>query len=121
MATYAGYQAGGLLGAFIATLSLIAPAFFFILLVTKFLENFSEHPLVKSAFYGIRPAVAALIGYAVFELLKISLLATSSKNQILPWVLLIAFLFLMEAKPLKKCHPLLWIVLGACAGIVFQL
>lgn len=121
MATYAGYQAGGVLGALVATLSLVAPAFLFILLIAKFLENFSEHPLVKASFYGIRPTVAALIGYAVFELIKISLLSNSSPSSILPWFLLILFFFLMEAKPFKTLHPLFWIVFGAGLGVVFGL
>ena len=65
MATYAGYNAAGVPGAIVATLALTAPAWIIIILIAKFLENFSENRNVKAAFYGIRPAVAALIGYAV--------------------------------------------------------
>ena len=67
MATYAGYNAAGVLGAVVATLALTAPAWIIIIVIAKFLENFSENTNVKAAFYGIRPAVAALIGYAVWE------------------------------------------------------
>ena len=70
MATYAGYNAAGIPGALIATLSLTAPALIIIIIIARFLENFSENPTVKAVFYGIRPTVAALIGYAVWELLK---------------------------------------------------
>ena len=62
MATYAGYNAAGVLGAVVATLALTAPAWIIIIVIAKFLENFSENTNVKAAFYGIRPAVAALIG-----------------------------------------------------------
>ena len=83
MATYAGYQAAGIPGALIATLSLTAPALVIIVLIARFLENFSENPTVKAVFYGIRPTVAALIGYAVWELLQITMVcATDGQTQI---------------------------------------
>ena len=81
MATYAGYNAAGVLGAIVATLALTAPAWIIIILIAKFLENFSENTNVKAAFYGIRPAVAALIGYAVWELIKIAIV-TSAEGRI---------------------------------------
>ena len=39
MATYAGYNAAGVLGAIVATLALTAPAWIIIILIAKFLEN----------------------------------------------------------------------------------
>ena len=124
MATYAGYQAAGIPGALIATLSLTAPALVIIVLIARFLENFSENPTVKAVFYGIRPTVAALIGYAVWELLQITMVcATDGQtrlNLISITVCLIAFIF-MQIKPLKKLHPLVWIIMGAINGILFQM
>lgn len=73
MATYAGYHAAGIPGAFVSTLALVTPAVIIIIIIARFLENFSENKTVKAIFYGIRPTVAALIGYAVFELIKITL------------------------------------------------
>ena len=55
MATYAGYNAAGIPGALIATLSLTAPALIIIIIIARFLDNFSENPTVKAVFYGIRP------------------------------------------------------------------
>lgn len=60
MATFAGYHAAGIPGALIATLALTAPALIIIILIAKFLENFSENQTVQAVFYGIRPTVAAL-------------------------------------------------------------
>lgn len=65
MATYAGYNAAGIPGAVVATLSLVAPALVIIMVIAKFLADFNENKTVQAAFYGIRPTVAALIGYAV--------------------------------------------------------
>ena len=43
MATYAGYHAGGILGAFIATLSLVLPSLIIIIIIARFLANFSNN------------------------------------------------------------------------------
>lgn len=124
MATYAGYNAAGVLGAIVATISLTAPAWIIIIMIAKFLENFSENTNVKAAFYGIRPAVAALIGYAVWELLKIALISAAEGkleiNLINAAVCIITFA-LLQIKKLGKLHPLAWIAAGACIGIVLKM
>ncbi len=124
MATYAGYNAAGVPGAIVATLSLTAPALVIIVIIAKFLENFSENPTVKAVFYGIRPTVAALIGYAVWELLKIALISTvggvTQIDYTSVFICLGAFA-LLQVKQLKKLHPLVWIAAGAVIGIVFKM
>ena len=124
MATYAGYNAAGILGALVATISLTAPAWIIIIMIAKFLENFSENANVKAAFYGIRPAVAALIGYAVWELLKIALVSAAEGkmeiNLINAAVCIVTFA-LLQIKKLGKLHPLVWIAAGACIGIVLKM
>lgn len=124
MATYAGYNAAGVLGAIVATLALTAPAWIIIILIAKFLENFSENKNVKAAFYGIRPAVAALIGYAVWELLKIALVsAAEGKIQVnmVNAIVCVAAFALLQIKKLGKLHPLAWIAAGACIGVVLKM
>lgn len=124
MATYAGYNAAGVLGAIVATLALTAPAWIIIILIAKFLENFSENKNVKAAFYGIRPAVAALIGYAVWELLKIALVsAAEGKLQVnmVNAIVCVAAFALLQIKKLGKLHPLAWIAAGACIGVVLKM
>lgn len=124
MATYAGYQAAGIPGSLVATLALTAPALIVIIIIAKFLENFSENPTVKAAFYGIRPAVAALIGYAVWELLKIALITVENgvtEINYLNVVICLVTLALLQIKKLGKLHPLVWIVAGAVIGIIFQM
>lgn len=124
MATYAGYNAAGVSGAIVATLSLTAPAIIIISIIAKFLENFSENTTVKSVFYGIRPTVAALIGYAVFELLKIAIMTTVNGQIELDYLsisICIIAVALLQVKQLKKLHPLIWILAGAVIGIVFKM
>lgn len=124
MATYAGYNAAGIPGALVATLSLVAPALIIIVVIAKFLENFSENPTVKAVFYGIRPTVAALIGYAVFELLKIALVTVSGGKthiDLTNLIICVAVFGLLQIKKLGKLHPVIWIIAGALVGIVLKL
>lgn len=121
MATYAGYNAAGVPGAIVATLALTAPALIIIVLIAKFLENFSENKNVKAAFYGIRPAVAALIGYAVWELLKIAIVSVVEGNvqvNVVNVTVCVVTFALLQVKKLGKLHPLVWIAAGACVGVV---
>ena len=70
MATYVGYHmgcntvlgpAGGILGAVIATLGLVAPSIIVILIIARFLQKFRHSRTVEAAFQGLRPASTALI------------------------------------------------------------
>lgn len=124
MATYAGYHAAGVPGALVATLSLTAPALIIIVVIAKFLDNFSENPTVKAVFYGIRPTVAALIGYAVWELLKIALITTANGQVQINYVSVVICLgtfALLQIKKLGKLHPLFWIIFGAVIGIILKM
>ena len=124
MATFAGYHAAGIPGALVATLSLVAPALIIITIIAKFLENFRENKIVTAVFYGIRPAVAALIGYAVWELLKIALVITTDGQTQIDYtglvICAITFL-LLQIKTLEKLHPIVWIAGGAVIGILFKM
>lgn len=124
MATFAGYNAAGIPGALAATLALVAPALIIIIVIARFLENFSENTIVKSVFYGIRPVVAALIGYAVWELLKITLFTvtgTGTTIDITNVVVCIVVFLLLQIKQLGKLHPIIWIIGGAIVGIVLKM
>lgn len=124
MATYAGFQAAGIPGALLATFSLVLPSIVIIMVIARFMQNFSDNAIVKAVFTGIRPTVAALILYAVVELSKISLLVATDSgyqpNYISITICVVMFIF-MEIPKLKKLHPLVWIAAGAVIGIVFQL
>jgi len=61
MATYVGYETGGILGALSSTVGLIAPSIVIILVIAKLLLKFHENPLVKTTFSYLRPAVIGTI------------------------------------------------------------
>ena len=124
MATYAGFHAAGIPGATLATLSLVSPAIIIIVIIAKFMSDFSENHYVRSAFYGIRPMIAALIGYAVWHIAVITFADLSGPTPVFHYSsigICIAVFLLLQWKPLKKLHPILWIACGAILGILFQL
>lgn len=123
MATYAGYSAGGVLGGIVAVLGLVFPSVIIIILIAKFLKNFGEYPIVKKVFYGIRPAVAALIAYAVYGIIRTSLFADSgdiTTIYVYPAIFAAVAFLLMFIPRLKRLHPVFWIALAAVVGIVFR-
>lgn len=61
MATYVGYQQGGLLGAFLATVGVVLPSFVIILIVAALIKNLLKFPTVKAFISGMRPALGGLI------------------------------------------------------------
>lgn len=132
MATYVGFETGGIPGAVIATLGLICPSVIVILIVAAFLKKFRENPYVESVFYGLRPASTGLIAAAGWGVVCISLItaqwaiAGDSLNVQLAvnWkcVLVAAAVWgFTHWDKTKKLHPVVWIGLSAVAGIVLGL
>lgn len=120
MATYAGFQAAGILGGLAATLALALPSVIIIILIAKFLTNFSEKPMVKAVFSGVRPAVTALIAAAIWGLFRVVLVTETGTLAVKPLVLCAVVFVMMQLKPLKKLHPAVWLLAAAVVGIVFQ-
>ena len=72
-ATYVGYEAAGLGGAFAATFGVILPAFIIVSLVCRTIQKFRDSRIVNGALAGVRPATMGLIGAAAVTLIKPSL------------------------------------------------
>ena len=131
MATYVGFVTAGVPGSVIATLGLATPCVIVILLIAAFLKNFRENPLVKNAFYGLRPASTGLIASAGLSVLLVALFKNSPALRVdmlslLSWnwkavVLMAILLYLTRVcKKTKKLHPIVFIGISAAAGVLFQ-
>lgn len=129
MATFAGFHTAGVLGGILATLGLIAPSIIIICIVAKLLKQFKDSPLVAALFYGLRPAVTALIASAGLSIFVTALFHTDALTGKhmdvpaffnLPCILLFAILYILSNR-YKKLHPIVWIAAAAVIGIVFQL
>ncbi len=124
MSTYAGFQTLGLFGGLVSTLGLVLPSLIIIMLIAKFLENFSQNRYVKAAFQGIRPAVTALIGAAVLNLCRVSLF-TETGGRLTPImgsvIVAVAAFGLLQIKKLGRLHPVVWFLAGAALGLIFKM
>lgn len=129
MATYAGFHVDGVLGGIVATLSLVLPSILVILIVAKFLDRFNDSKLVKWSFYGLRPAVAGLIGVATLEVFKVSILNVTRFQETgeilqlfnLKSLALFAVVFILfRFKKLSNIHPIVYILGGAVVGVLFR-
>ncbi len=135
MATYVGYQVGsdygialGILGGLVATLGLITPSIIVILIVSRVLAKFRDSKIVEYAFYGLRAASLGLVASACLGVAKIAyykpdlmaeagsiFMAIDYKSIIL------SILIFAGIKCFKKVHPIVFIVIAAAVGIVFQM
>ena len=127
MATYVGFVTRGIPGAIISTLGLVTPSVIVILIIAAFLKAFRHNRYVEAAFYGLRPASAGLIFGAMFTVFAGSLLhldlwsGPESLLSVLNYRAILLFLVLSVAiRKLPKVHPIVFIGVGALAGIVFQ-
>ncbi len=121
MATYAGVNAGGTAGALCSTIGLVMPSVIVILIVARMLNKFNNSRIVQNAFAGLRPAVVGLIAAAGLELMKVSLLnleaAKIAEMFNLKAIVLYAAILIPVIK-FKKLHPIVFIGIGALAGII---
>ena len=61
MATFIGASQGGVLGALCATLGVVLPSFFIILLIAALIHDLLKYAGVEAFLSGVRPCVVALI------------------------------------------------------------
>ena len=80
--------------------------------------------IVNDAFYGIRPAVAALIATVVIGLIQDAFYKpdTGLTAALIPPAILFLVIFVMlQFKKLKKIHPVFWFAGAAVVGIVLKM
>ncbi len=127
MATYAGFQAGGLLGGILATVGLVMPSVIIVICVARVLEQFKNSELVQQIFTVLRPAVTGLIAVAGFEVFKLSLFNVEMFGESgrifdlfnLKAMIIFAGLYYSAVK--VKKHPIFYIVIGALVGVILGL
>lgn len=130
MATYVGFVTGGVGGAVVATLGLIAPSILIILIIAAFLKAFRDSKYVDGAFYGLRPASTALIASALVTVAKVAFFSSQNFGDLtavlhgVEWkaVILAAVLLLLTryVPRVKSWHPIVFIGLSAAVGVIFR-
>ena len=108
VATFAGFKTAGILGAAIATASVILPSFIIVIIISKLLEQFKHNKYVQSVIYTLKPAgcgLLAAIGVDMFI----------DNINLLGMVLLVC---LFVASITEKRDPLFYLAVSAVVGLV---
>lgn len=109
-ATFVGYKTAGVPGAISAALGAVMPSFLIILAIAMFFTTISENKVVEYIFAGIRPAVVALIIFALVKLVKSMGINVANISISVAVVLLILLL---------DFHPIFAIILCGIMGFFF--
>lgn len=116
----------GIPGSLVATLGLVLPSIVIIIIIAHFLKQFSDSPVVKAIFTGLKPAVAALILCAALNLVNVSVInlsafqASGSLMDLFPLKNIILFAVLLFLTTKMQKHPIVWIALSAAVGVLLQ-
>jgi chromate transporter len=108
-ATFVGYNVGGLFGAFISTLGVVAPSLLVVLILASVFINYQEDRRIRNIFMGIRPVVVALIVSAAFALGRIAI--QDLRSIIIGVVVFMILRF-------RKIHPVLVVLAAGVFGIL---
>ncbi|MCJ8160302.1 chromate efflux transporter [Acinetobacter zhairhuonensis] len=109
LATYIGWLMHKTMGALVAGLLFILPSLFLIIGLSWIYIQFGDVPFIAGLFYGIKPAVTAIVFHATYRIAKRSL-----KNRIL-WI--IAAMAFISIFILKLPFPLI-ILAAALLGFI---
>lgn len=102
-ATFIGYKVMGILGAIVATISVILPSFIMICLATAAVEKFRQNKVLGAFFRGSRIAVIGLIFEAALSIGK-----TSINSFPTVFIAMVSLILLLQ----YKLNPM-WVLLGA--------
>lgn len=111
-ATFVGYRAGGVWGAFSATFGVVLPSFLIITLISYVLQEFQDLKFVKYAFYGVRAGVLALILKALWNMYR-----KSPKGAVAYAAMAMAFVLVA----VLKVNVIVVIALCAALGLISSL
>lgn len=130
MATYVGYTSGveefgilgGIFGALIATTALVLPSLVIIMIIAGFLQKFRQSSLVEKTFFCLRPATIGLLAVSLISMMTPLFFNFAGTSLVEFFDLKAVALFgLLLFGILKfKKHPIIYIAIGAAAGIIFK-
>lgn len=108
VATFAGYTTSGVLGALVATTSVILPSFVLIIIISKLLEQFKHNKYVQSVIYVLKPTGCGLLAAVGVDMFI-------NNINLFGMFLLIA---LFIASITEKRDPLFYLAVAAVAGLI---
>ncbi|MBQ8050270.1 MAG: chromate transporter [Bacteroidaceae bacterium] len=128
-ATYVGYTsitgagyapAWGILGSAVATFAVVLPSFILMIVISRFLMAYKNHPTVEQVFTWLRPAVVGLLAAAALCLMTPENFSTPTECPWQFWVSVLIFLFALVSVTIYKMSPIRIILLCAVAGLLLM-
>ena len=121
LATYIGNSQAGFLGAVIATLAVVLPSFFIVLLVTALLQTVLKNKYVQAVLRGLKPCVIGIVlatgAYMVFSNCFGKLFSPTINIQaVIISVGLLISMTVYKRLTKKKLSPIMLIVISAVLG-----
>ena len=122
LATYVGSNQAGFWGAVVATLAVVLPSFFIILLVTALLKSALKNKYVQAVLSGLKPCVIGIVlATGVYLIVQNCLSVSNGMNiDIISLVITLALAIIMIAYKhvsKKKMSPIMLIILSAIIGM----
>jgi len=114
-ATFVGYKTAGVLGSISATAGVAMPSLLLILFVSGFFFKYSDHPIMKHVFIGIRPVVAGLILASALVMARTTILSSHSPGGFNFETFIITIVILIIALR-RKLHPIILITIAGILG-----
>lgn len=110
MATFVGYETGGVFGALVASVAVAMPGMILMLTFALFFFHFYERPGTQAIFRGLRPAVVGLVAAAAWQIGQVAVVNWQAAAISIICIVLIAK---------WKVSPVFLVLGSAVAGIVF--
>ncbi len=105
-----GVRLRGTIGGLVAALGVTAPSVIILLVIAAWLYPLIKDNLyVQALFYGLRPAVVALIAYAAIRM---------GRDILSGWRSVVLTLVLLIVAILSQLHPILVLVAGGLIGLI---
>ena len=126
-ATYVGYTAltnaghawyWGILGSVISTFAVVLPSFILMILISRFLMSYKNHPVVEHVFSWLRPAVVGLLAAASLCLMTPENFSAPGDNPWQFWISVALFLFAFVSTKVYRINPIRVILLCGLAGLL---
>ena len=122
MATYVGSTQGGILGALVATLAVVLPAFLIIVLVTAILRRFISNRYFQAILSGMKPCIIGIImAMGIYLMVQNCFGSNFSVIDIMAVIMaiLLGVVYWGSGKIKKNgISPILLIIISAGAGVL---
>ncbi|MDR1621959.1 MAG: chromate transporter [Synergistaceae bacterium] len=121
LATFVGSSQAGFLGAVVATVAVVLPSFFVILILMAVLKNALKNAYVKAVLQGLKPSIIGIIlAMGIYLIWKNCFPAGSGidPKSLIITILLAAAMLGYKKIFRKQLSPILLIVYSSCMGMI---